>query len=149
MKCVNFGCGGNILPGWENHDMEVDITNPLPYKSECVDMILAEHVGEHTDGPSLYRFLAECHRILKPKGKVRLCCPVIGHWMTREQAVDLTVNHGHLQVLNENNLRTFLWMAGFDHFSITRTDRRDIDGHWRVIGALQDEAETCRLEATK
>lgn len=148
---VQFGSGGNHLEGWANHDIEVDITSlPLPYADDSVDQIQAEHVCEHTTGPQFLRFLMDCHRILVPSlGVIRVCCPVIGQWMTREQAIDLTVNHGHLQVLNEDVMRNFLWMAGFDPQRIRRTDRWPIDGHWRVIGEPQDAEETCRMIAIK
>ena len=144
---INFGCGGNILEGWRNHDSEMDVTQPLPYPDKCADMILAEHLGEHLTGPHLLRFLDECRRILKSGGVMRLCCPVIGNWLSLEHARDLTLNHGHQLVLNETVMRNFLWMAGFS--SILRTDRKGEDGHWRVIGIAKDDLETCRMEATK
>jgi len=39
MRKLNLGCGGNILDGWENHDMDLDITKPLPYDGNSIDFI--------------------------------------------------------------------------------------------------------------
>ena len=144
---INFGCGSNILDGWKNHDAEMDVTHPLPYPDECAEIILAEHIGEHLTGPQLLRFLDECYRILKDGGVMRLCCPVIGDWLALEHARDLTLNHGHQLVLDAAIMRKFLWMAGF--IEPLQTERKECDGHFRVIGIDKDDLETCRMEATK
>lgn len=147
---IQFGSGGNILTGWVNTDLpDVDITKSLPFKDCHAEMILAEHVVEHQTGPEALRFLQECHRILKPGAAVRICCPVIGSHLLREHAIDLTLNHGHLIILDPHLLMTLLWMAGFSIPNIRITDRKEIDGHWKVIGRELDDIETCRMEATK
>lgn len=148
---LNFGCGGNILPGWRNMEIgDCDVRNlPLPFPEQHADMVLAEHLVEHLSGPDALRFLQDCWRILKPGGVMRLCCPVIGHWLTRDHAIDLTLNHGHLIILDEHLLRTLLWMAGFTHENIQRTGRAGMDGHHQIIGEALDERETCRLSAVK
>jgi predicted SAM-dependent methyltransferase len=63
MRKLNLGCGGNILAGWENHDMDVDITKPLQYEDNSIDFIFIEHCVEHTTTPDAVRFFAECLRI--------------------------------------------------------------------------------------
>lgn len=146
---VNFGCGGNIIPGWDNHDIDVDITKPLPYADGTVDKILAEHVMEHVQCSQALNFLCECRRILKLGGVVRICCPIVGPHLAKWLAIDLTVNHEHKILLDEHLMRTLFWMAGFDLEKTVRTDRKPIDGHWRAIGYERDDAETCRMEATK
>lgn len=146
---IQFGCGGNRLHGWENHDTDVDVTKPLPFPDLCAEFVFAEHIGEHLDSGELLRFLTECHRLLRPNGTMRLCCPVTGPWLDRAHARDLATGHGHRLVLTEGVMRTFLWMAGFDLNRIRRTDRWDIDGHHKVIGKEKDDQETCRMEARK
>jgi SAM-dependent methyltransferase len=149
MRRLNFGAGGNRPPDFESFDRDVDVEKPLPFSDACADFILAEHLGEHLSGPSLLLFLKECYRILAPNGTMRLCCPIIGPWLKRSHAIDLCLNHGHLLVFNENTMRDFLWMAGFDVDQIYRTDRKPCDGHAAAIGEEKDAMETCRMEARK
>lgn len=146
---VQFGCGGNILEGWKNHDAEVPIEKPLPYYPNSVDFILAEHVVEHVTMPQALAFLTDCYNILKPGGILRVCCPVVGRDLERGHVIDLLTNHGHLIGLNLHLLRTMLWAAGFNFLNVETTKRKEIDGHWKVIGLEKDDLETCRMEAVK
>lgn len=88
MRKVQFGCGSNRLSGWENYDMEIDISQPLPFENESIDVIFTEHCVEHITSPEAYRFFEECFRILKPSPKgftideiecgiLRVCVPDI------------------------------------------------------------------------
>lgn len=146
---INLGCGENRLDGWENHDSDVDITKPLPWPDNVADFILAEHVFEHVSGPDAFRFLKECHRILKKDGVLRLCVPVIGEnpHLSRQAEEDLIVNHGHLCAYNPALLESLLIVAGF--YDLKVTERKECDGHWKVIGMEKDNLETCRMEAEK
>lgn len=147
---LQFCCGENHIEGFQNFDTNCDITKlPLPFFDNSADVIFCEHGGEHFNSKNLLGFLTDCHRILKPGGVIRLCCPVVGPWLTREHARDLATGHGHEILLTEDVMRTFLWMAGFEQLRIRRTDRRQIDGHWKIIGIDKDNLETCRIEAVK
>lgn len=147
---IQFGCGSNRLDGWQNHDMDMDITQPLRYPDNCADMVLHEHVAEHLTSAELLRFLDECWRILKPGGKMRWSGPV-AEWQEREHARDLALNHGHKQVLNAGSMMTYCRMAGFhlDNILLPVALNKALDGHWRVIGEELDAKETLRLEAIK
>lgn len=145
---VNFGCGGNILDGWHNHDIEVNIEKPLPYITGGVDFILAEHVAEHMGSHEFLRFCQECLRILRPGGTVRLCMPVLER-LDRELGKDIILNHGHLASYSTQLIKDVLFIAGFDRDKIVETERKEIDGHWKVIGEPRDTQETARIEATK
>lgn len=143
---LNLGCGGNILEGWSNHDADVDITKPLPWKDNIADFILIEHCLEHVTGPEGFRFMKEAHRVLKPGGVLRICVPQLRYVDNRKRE-DLIVNHGHLMVYCPDNLTFMLAAAGFP--TVEDTKRKDCDGHWKVIGMELDTAETLRIEATK
>lgn len=143
---LNLGCGGNILPGFENHDSDVDISRPLPWKDNSVDFILLEHCLEHVNGPDGFRFMREANRILKPGGALRICVPQLSR-VTDEKKIDLIVNHGHQMVYCYENLHLMLVAAGFQDTQIT--ERKPCDGHWKVIGEPLDTAETLRVEAHK
>jgi len=78
MKKVHFGCGTNILEGWQNLDLpQTDVRKKLKYGNEEVNYIFHEHLLEHLDQVDGVRFLKECHRILKTGGKMRICCPCV------------------------------------------------------------------------
>jgi predicted SAM-dependent methyltransferase len=60
----------------EGVDIVHDLTKfPYPFKDESADMIFASHFVEHLDGIERMKFMDECHRILKPEGKMRLVHP--------------------------------------------------------------------------
>jgi len=81
-KAVHLGSGDHRLRGWINVDIlpgsaEVlaDFTAPLPFRSGSVDLLHSEDLLEHLDEKSGKRFLAECHRVLRPRGIMRLLTP--------------------------------------------------------------------------
>ena len=131
---INFGCGGNFLPGWVNHDVDVDIRKRLPYDDNSVDAVFAEHVVEHVTPHEAWRFFEECFRILRPAGVVRIAVPSIVRISqrsdpayerfcfdrgfstapTRQAALKAIVfGHGHQSVWDECVLGAFLDGVGF------------------------------------
>lgn len=91
---VNLGCGNRVFPGAVNVDRAplagVDVVHdldvyPWPFESSSVDEILALHVFEHIEDP--LDFMAECHRILKLGGQLRIEVP---HWQHRNAFTDPT-----------------------------------------------------------
>ncbi len=73
---VQFGSSGNLMEGWLNlQESNGDITKPLPFKNDSVDFIFIEHVLEHVTPLQGFRFLKEAHRVLKPKGVIRVIVP--------------------------------------------------------------------------
>lgn len=150
MRGLHVGCGGQKIPGWDNHDFDLDVTKtPLPFADQSFDAGFASHVLEHISGPDMLRFLTEIHRILKPGGWFRLSIPVIGPWLDRHHARDLCLGHGHLCIYNEESLRTMFWMAGFDQQNVRRVDRWEHDHHHKAIGIEKDDIESCRFLAIK
>ena len=144
---LNLGAGENkLLPPWSNHDRDMDITQPLPVPAHSIEEILIEHCLEHVSGPQAFRFLKEAFRVLKPGGLIRICVPELER-LSRDAREDIIVNHGHLHIYDLKVLTQYLETAGFT--SVTRTDRREIDGHWKVIGLEKDDLETLRVEAIK
>lgn len=145
---LNVGCGGNILQGWRNTDADMDISKPLPYPDNSVEAILAEHVGEHLTAPQFFGFMEEAYRVLKRGCVLRVCVPELAR-LSHEKRKDIIINHGHLQVCCEENIRLMLEAAGFTPSMISRTGRKEIDGHYRQIGIDLDTLETLRMEAIK
>lgn len=146
MRRLNLGCGGNILDGWENHDSDVDLEKPLPFEDNSIDFILLEHCWEHFESKIAFQILKECQRILKVRGVLRLCVPILER-LERGDAIDIICNHGHKCAYTRELVDRMLWVAMFH--DIYNTERKPCDGHFRVIGTEKDNRETYRVEAIK
>jgi SAM-dependent methyltransferase len=72
-----------VLGGhWTHHEGwleltgdEQNITQPLAFPDDSLDVVFTEHVLEHIPFEAAIGFLAEVHRVLKPGGIVRTVCP--------------------------------------------------------------------------
>ncbi len=79
----NVGCGTRHHPAWINIDFHGDgsdvllwdLRRGLPLPDGSCDVVYSSHVIEHFDRDGARRFLAECRRVLKPRGIVRVVAP--------------------------------------------------------------------------
>jgi len=98
---INFGCGRLRKPDHINIDITqyidgkgnkmVDVVldverEKLPYEDNSVDEILADNVFEHL-GDGFIFALNECHRVLKPNGRLFGIVPMAG---TEVDFMDIT-----------------------------------------------------------
>ena len=81
-KGLHIGCGGRLLDGWLNVDLDrypgvarMDATRRFPFADETFDHIYSEHMIEHVPYEQGCTMLAECCRVLKPGGIVRIVTP--------------------------------------------------------------------------
>lgn len=82
-KLVNVGCGCRIHADWLNLDLHAaapgvivcDLTRGLPLTDGEADVIYSAAVLEHVRRENVPAFLAECRRVLKPGGYLRLAVP--------------------------------------------------------------------------
>lgn len=80
---MHIGCGLNVLPGWLNCDLtpkrrtviRLDATKTYPVPPGSIDYVYTEHFIEHITYPQGLAMLKECHRVLKPAGKIRITTP--------------------------------------------------------------------------
>ncbi len=80
---VNIGCGRNYVPGMINVDSNIfrrkdlwlDVTLGLPFPDGSICGIYSSHTIEHLTMGQVRKLFAECYRILKPRGRVRLIVP--------------------------------------------------------------------------
>ena len=79
---LQIGAGGGLLPGWLNTDRDpgpgvahLDATRPFPLPDRSFDYVFGEHVIEHLTREQGAAMLAECRRVLKPGGRVRITTP--------------------------------------------------------------------------
>lgn len=83
MKLLNLGCGERRHSDWINvdftsHSPEVlahDLKKPLPFPEGEFDAVYHSHVLEHLPRPAAPGFLAECRRVLRPGGVIRVAVP--------------------------------------------------------------------------
>jgi SAM-dependent methyltransferase len=97
-KALNIGCGDQRMPSTINvdkrpdsgaeviHDLEVF---PWPFRDEEFDYVYAIDIIEHLD--DVIGTVAECHRILKPRGILEIKVP---HWQAENHWIDPTHKHG-------------------------------------------------------
>lgn len=79
---LHVGCGTHLLPNWINLDLGpgpgvtvYDATMPLPYASGSIEFVYSEHFLEHLPHEAALAHLADCFRVLKPGGSIRVSCP--------------------------------------------------------------------------
>jgi predicted SAM-dependent methyltransferase len=96
---LNIGCNGHLLAGWLNTDyasklplvIHFDPRRRFPFKEETFDYIFSEHFIEHISYRDGLNMLAECFRVLKKSGKVRISTPDLAFLvdLTRPNKSDL------------------------------------------------------------
>lgn len=148
---LHIGCGRNILTGWLNSDfypsergvIHLDATRRFPLPDNCLDYVFSEHMIEHIEYESGLKMLKETHRVLKPKGKVRVSTPNLEFlielyskektdiqkayikWASErlirngEQSDTMVINNfvrawGHLFIYDKKTLSRSLMIAGFE-----------------------------------
>lgn len=87
---LNLGSFTTMFPGWRNLDRvdlgawatlngysftRVDLSEGLPFDDDIADLIYASHVIEHFTYAAGTQLLAECRRVLKPGGLLRVAVP--------------------------------------------------------------------------
>ncbi len=108
-----------------------DFSYSLPIQSSSADVIIASAVLEHVPDDKL--FLTECHRVLKPGGRVILVVPNIAYLKNR---IKLLIGYKMFDHVNDTNthIHSLYTLTGFrallEHlgFKVTRT----AGSHFRV-----------------
>lgn len=166
VRKLHLGCGSHLLDGWLNadqssasaHVLRLDVTQRFALDDAVFDYVYSEHLIEHLPLAAARFMLTECHRVLKPGGKVRISTPDLAFlldlgrrdksalqaeyvaWCLREFVRDapdggdaavinnFMRNWGHQFIYDEATLRSSLARAGLT--AITR----------RELGQSPDEA---------
>ena len=136
---LHLGCGPNHLHGWVNVDLVStgpdipwDLSRPAPFPDGSVAAIFHEHLLEHLPLPAAIGFLAECRRLLRPGGVLRVGVPDFGRYVRdyvgertlidrvrprRPTALlalsEITFCYGHASMWDEETLLGVLREVGF------------------------------------
>ncbi len=132
-----------------NGDLQLDLTQPIPFPDAAVEKIYSSHLIEHFSYPSpMLDFLRECNRILKPGGifsvavpnarifleaymddsdfdREKYCAYDVGlTYKTRMDYVNFVAHMGgeHKHLFDEENLLLILEEAGFSHAKLREFD---------------------------
>jgi predicted SAM-dependent methyltransferase len=117
---INLGCGHHFHPEWVNVDfsctgegvISYDLRKGIPFPDESFTVVYTSHVLEHfskTDAPI---FLAECYRIMKPQGIIRVAVPDL------EQIARL-----YLESLEKADQGDTLWAANYEWMMLEMYDQ--------------------------
>lgn len=82
-RLLNVGCGRCYHQDWTNIDLvahgpgvrQYDLRSGLPYEDGSFDAVYHSHVLEHLTPQDARGMLAECKRVLRPGGVLRLAVP--------------------------------------------------------------------------
>lgn len=83
MKMLNLGCGSTYHSSWTNVDFVAtgpdviahNVRLGIPFPAASFDVVYHSHVLEHFSKKDGEIFIAECNRVLKPKGLLRIAIP--------------------------------------------------------------------------
>lgn len=83
LRLLNVGCGAHFDERWINIDIApsdprvatFDIQKPLPFENDYFEVVYHSHVLEHLPKRAAPPFIAECARVLKPGGIIRVVIP--------------------------------------------------------------------------
>ncbi len=83
VKKLQIGTGKNVLAGWLNSDLRplsgtvlhLNARCRFPFDDGTFDYVYCEHLIEHLHFRDGVKMLAECHRVLKHGGKLRISTP--------------------------------------------------------------------------
>jgi predicted SAM-dependent methyltransferase len=126
-RILNLGGGGNRLNGCLTGDIDpradvyIDVTKQLPFDDNSIDAIFCEEIIEHIDLDLGRALLAECQRILRPQGILRIATPDLD-WFASQVTNSLQschdinsvfYDHDHRYLYTRKSLRYFCEEAGF------------------------------------
>lgn len=111
---LNIGCGNKFHEDWVNIDIvsynpnviEHNILLGLPFETNQFDAVYHSQVLEHIPKESAHSFIAECFRVLKPGGILRVVVPDLENIVSEYQKyLNLCIIES-----NENSEANYEWI---------------------------------------
>lgn len=169
---LHLGCGATYIRGWTNvdlfgsrADLYWDLRRPLPFPANRVSAVFHEHVLEHFDLTGAIALLADCHRVLRPGGVLRVGVPDFGRyagsyvgrdgWLEERRPgrparilalAEVACGDGHRTLWDEDLLLCAFATAEFDDRAARRFGDSSLDP---VPDSAHRAAETLYVEATR
>lgn len=67
---------------WDHRIFIHNLLKPFPWPDGSVAAVYCSHTLEHFSKTEGLAFLKECHRVLRPDGRIRIVVPDLAHWVT-------------------------------------------------------------------
>jgi predicted SAM-dependent methyltransferase len=139
---LNLGGGGVLSDRWLTADVTpradvfMHLMKPLPLPDAVLDVVYSEEVIEHITRQAGRRMLAECLRVLKSGGTLRLTTPSLDYFAKQalsdpaavQNMNDIFYCHGHQFIYSEELFRRILSETGFTN--IRRSSYRDANSKY-------------------
>ena len=109
------------------HIKILDLRKELPYETNSVEAIYAGELWEHFEHADAYNLTAECARVLKPGGALRVCVPDCEHiWRTYLDLIDQEKNKpagdrsaekivSHVKMYFDDICTRRIWLGSMGH----------------------------------
>jgi predicted SAM-dependent methyltransferase len=112
---LNLGCGSHFNRQWVNVDtlksgedvIAHNLLEGVPFDDNSFEVVYHSHVLEHFQKNDAPKFIAECYRVLKPGGIIRIAVPDL------EQIVNnytRLLNMGKADPVNEKIRADYEWI---------------------------------------
>lgn len=116
VRGLHLGAGSHVLPGWFNTDIRpasreihfLDSTARFPFPDGVFDHVFSEHHIEHVTWDRAQVMLAECLRVLRPGGVLRIATPSLEAIAALVTATPTPAQQHYVDVMSERHLRTNL-----------------------------------------
>ncbi len=104
VRKLHLGCGPVVLKGWLNVDLKprstnqtyLDVTERFPFDEGTFDYILSEHMIGDLTYPEAGTMLAECYRVLRPGGCLRISTPSLARLAQLYSLSTVTTPHRYV-----------------------------------------------------
>jgi predicted SAM-dependent methyltransferase/GR25 family glycosyltransferase involved in LPS biosynthesis len=138
---LNLGCGAQVHPEWTNVDImpqhpgafNHDLNKPLPFADASFEVVYHSHVLEHLTKEQGKAFVAECYRVLKPGGILRVVVPdletialLYPENLDKAESGDGRASDRHKWMYDRRLLGRLLAESGFDRVAIRKAGESSI-----------------------
>jgi predicted SAM-dependent methyltransferase len=110
---LQLGAGTHALPGWFNTDLQpsppdvyfLDSISKFPFADATFDYILSEHHLEHVPWDRAQFMLSECHRVLRPGGRIRIATPSLESLVSLITAEPNSLQQRYIEFMSQSFLQ--------------------------------------------